>query len=265
MHRVEMAGIRLALPGTGGPVAVLDDVSLCADEGQFVSVLGPSGCGKSTLFNVLAGLLTPDSGDVYVGGQKVTGRIGPVAYMPQKDLLLPWRNVIDNAIVGLEVAGVSKEKARERAREIVPLFGLEGFEGSLPSALSGGMRQRVALMRTILLDRKVLALDEPFGALDALTRRQMQAWLARVQRQLKQTVLFITHDIDEALALSDAVVVLSQRPARVLARLEVGAAVARRPGDSGLAGLKQRVLEILEADGWMTSYDAHTYSATAGL
>lgn len=248
MHQVEMTDIRLALPGAKGPVAILDGVSLSADEGRFVSVLGPSGCGKSTLFSILAGLLAPGSGEVFVGGEQVTGQIGRVAYMPQKDLLLPWRDVIDNAAIGLQLRGVSRNEARTRAGELMPLFGLEGFEHAFPSALSGGMRQRAALMRTILLDREVLALDEPFGALDALTRRHMQNWLGEIQRQLKRTVLFITHDIDEALALSDAVVVLSQRPARVLARVEVPGPIPRRAGEPGLVEIKEHILDILEAD-----------------
>lgn len=248
MSEVRMTGIRLAFPAANGELfQVIDSVDLQVEPGQFVSLLGPSGCGKSTLFNILSGLVRPDQGEIIVGGRVVTAKVGAVAYMPQKDLLLPWRSVIDNAIIGLELAGVSKETARLRAHELIPLFGLEGFENAFPSVLSGGMKQRVALMRTVLLEKGVLALDEPFGALDALTRRQMQEWLAGLQQSLKKTVLFITHDVEEALRLSDVVYLFSHRPARVIARVDTGG-LNRRTSDPGFIRMKEQLIDRLEAD-----------------
>lgn len=248
MSEVRMSGIRLAFPAADGELfQVIDAVDLQVEPGQFVSLLGPSGCGKSTLFNILSGLVRPDQGEINVGGRVVTAKVGAVAYMPQKDLLLPWRSVIDNAIIGLELAGVSKETARLRARELIPLFGLEGFENAFPSVLSGGMKQRVALMRTVLLEKGVLALDEPFGALDALTRRQMQEWLAGLHQSLKKTVLFITHDVEEALRLSDVVYLFSHRPARVIARVDTGG-LNRRTSDPGFIRMKEQLIDRLEAD-----------------
>lgn len=193
---------------------VLDDVSFYAAPGEFVSIIGPSGCGKSTIFNVLAGLETPTSGTVSVGLPDSGDGI-PTAYMPQKDLLFPWRSVLDNTALGLEVQGVPRKNARNKARELFAAFGLSGFENATPSQLSGGMRQRAALLRTVVQGKPVLLLDEPFGALDSLTRTEMQSWLQDVWQQYRWTVLMITHDIREAIYLSDRVVVLSARPATV--------------------------------------------------
>jgi ABC-type nitrate/sulfonate/bicarbonate transport system ATPase subunit len=183
--------------------------------GEFVSVIGPSGCGKSTLFNVIAGLEQPDAGRVIVDGKDATGRTDPFAYLPQQDLLFPWRTVLDNTTLGLEVAGMKRRAARERARPLFGPFGLHGFESARPSELSGGMRQRAALLRTVVQDRAVLLLDEPLGALDSLTRTDMQTWLDGVRARFDWTVLLITHDIREAVFLSDRVVVLGPRPTRV--------------------------------------------------
>jgi ABC-type nitrate/sulfonate/bicarbonate transport system ATPase subunit len=194
---------------------VLDDVTFDVPAGQFVSVIGPSGCGKSTLFDVVAGLERPDSGRVLVDGRDATGRVDPFAYMPQQDLLFPWRTVLANTTLGLEVAGTPRREARERARALFPTFGLAGFEDARPAQLSGGMRQRAALLRTVVQDRPVLLLDEPFGALDSLTRIGMQTWLADVRAGFGWTVLMVTHDIREAVLLSDRVVVLGPRPAHV--------------------------------------------------
>jgi ABC-type nitrate/sulfonate/bicarbonate transport system ATPase subunit len=198
-----------------GALPVLDGVAFGVVPGEFVSVIGPSGCGKSTLFNVIAGLERPDAGRVLVDGEDATGRVDPFAYMPQQDLLFPWRTVLANTTLGLEVAGVPRRAARERARALFPTFGLAGFEDSHPAELSGGMRQRAALLRTVVQDRPVLLLDEPFGALDSLTRTDMQTWLADVRGRFDWTVLLITHDIREAVYLSDRVVVLGPRPTSV--------------------------------------------------
>ncbi len=203
-------------------VPVLDGVAFDVAPGEFVSVIGPSGCGKSTLFDVIAGLERPDAGRVLVDGRDATGEVGHVAYMPQRDLLFPWRSVLDNTALGLEVAGVRRRAARARARELFAPFGLAGFEDARPSELSGGMRQRAALLRTVVQGRGGLLLDEPFGALDALTRLDMQSWLAGMHHRYGWTVLLVTHDIREAVHLSDRVVVLGARPARVTAVLDVG-------------------------------------------
>jgi ABC-type nitrate/sulfonate/bicarbonate transport system ATPase subunit len=205
---VTLDGVVKSYPGT----PVLDGIDLTARPGEFVSIIGPSGCGKSTIFNVLAGLDSPDAGTVDAP------RCG---YMPQKDLLFPWRSILDNTTLGLEVQGVSKNDARSRARELFPVFGLGGFESARPRELSGGMRQRAALLRTVVQGRDVLLLDEPFGALDSLTRTSMQDWLQGVWQQYRWTVLMITHDIREAIYLSDRVIVLSHRPSRVVAELSI--------------------------------------------
>ncbi len=199
----------------GHVVQALADVSLAAEPGEFVSVVGPSGSGKTTLFNLICGLSRPDSGELLLKGQPVQGRRGLVAYMPQKDVLLPWRTVLGNVLLGAEVDGRPADEARQEALELVPAFGLEGFEHRYPHELSGGMRQRAALLRTYLFHRDVLLLDEPFGALDALTRRQLQLWLLSVWEERRKTILFVTHDVAEAVFLSDRIYVLTARPAQV--------------------------------------------------
>jgi ABC-type nitrate/sulfonate/bicarbonate transport system ATPase subunit len=209
---------RLSLDGLTkayGDLPVLDGVSLTVAPGEFVAVIGPSGCGKSTLFDVVAGLERPDSGRVLVDGADATGRTDAFAYMPQQDLLFPWRTVLDNTTLGLEVAGVRRRAARERARPLFAEFGLDGFEGVRPDELSGGMRQRAALLRTVVQERPVLLLDEPFGALDALTRTDMQIWLSRVRARFDWTVVLVTHDVREAVFLADRVAVLAPRPTSV--------------------------------------------------
>jgi ABC-type nitrate/sulfonate/bicarbonate transport system ATPase subunit len=213
-----VAPSRLILDGlvkAYGDLPVLDGVSLAVAPGEFVAVVGPSGCGKSTLFDVVAGLEPPDAGRVLVDGAEATGRTDAFAYMPQQDLLFPWRSVLDNTTLGLEVAGVRRRAARERARPLFAEFGLDGFEGVRPDELSGGMRQRAALLRTVVQERPVLLLDEPFGALDALTRTEMQLWLSGMHARFAWTVVLVTHDVREAVLLADRVVVLAPRPTSV--------------------------------------------------
>ena len=204
-----------------GQLAVLDKLSLTVEPGEFVSLIGPSGCGKSTLFNILAGLERADSGELRLGDAPLVVQARQFAYMPQRDALLPWRTILDNAILGLELQGTAKKEARDEARSLFAAFGLSGFEQSYPFELSGGMRQRAALLRTVLTRRPILLLDEPFGALDALTRASLQQWLLDLQSRLRRTILFITHDVEEALLLSDRLYVLSQRPASVVLTLPV--------------------------------------------
>jgi ABC-type nitrate/sulfonate/bicarbonate transport system ATPase subunit len=207
----------------GEGVQALAGLDLEVVDGEFVSVIGPSGCGKSTLFTILAGLDEPTAGWVHLDGAAVRGAqlLGRVGYMPQRDLLMPWRTILDNTILGLEAAGRRRPEARAEARRSFPSFGLEGFEDRYPGELSGGMRQRAALLRTYLAGREVILLDEPFGALDSLTRAGMQQWLTGVWEEHRKTIVLITHDVDEALFLSDRVYVLSPRPGRVVLALDV--------------------------------------------
>jgi ABC-type nitrate/sulfonate/bicarbonate transport system ATPase subunit len=196
-------------------VRALDGVSFTLGRGEFVSIVGPSGCGKSTLFNVVSGLLRPTRGRVLLDGKDVTGETGHVGYMLQKDLLLPWRTVIGNIVLGASLRRGATRRDREEAATLAGRYGLGEFLHHYPHALSGGMRQRVAVMRTLALKADVLLLDEPFGALDAQTRLDMQMWLLSVCRDLNATILFVTHDIDEAIFLSDRVAVMKGRPGRI--------------------------------------------------
>ena len=213
----------------GSDVVALEGTTFEIPAGSFISIIGPSGCGKSTLFNLIAGLDSPTSGQVSIDGEQCTGEQGRVGYMLQKDLLLPWRTILGNVALGLEVAGVGKPEREALARRFLEHYGLGDFEDHYPAQLSGGMRQRAALLRTILFNRDVILLDEPFGALDALTRAQMQEWLLDLWDDLGKTILFVTHDVDEAIYLSDTVYVMSPRPGRVVARLEVPLDRPRKP------------------------------------
>ena len=242
---LEAADLRheFARPGRS-PLPVLDGLSLQVRAGEIAAVIGPSGSGKSTLLNILAGLDRPTGGQVRVGGN------GAVGYMPQKDLLFPWRTIEDNAILGLEVGGLKKKAARERVAPLLTEFGLGGFEYSYPGQLSGGMRQRAALLRTVAMGRPLLLLDEPFGALDSLTRTQMQLWLAETWQRHGWTIVLVTHDIREAVFLADSVHVLTSRPARVARRIEVELPRPRTAETFGLpefAGIERELLGALTA------------------
>jgi NitT/TauT family transport system ATP-binding protein len=219
-----------------GDVVALRDMSLRVDDGEVVAVVGPSGCGKSTLLELVCGLQRPDAGRV---------ESGPAVLMPQRDLLLPWSSALDNAALPLLVRGVSRGAARERARPLFAQLGLEGFEAARPDELSGGMRQRVAFLRTLLAGKPVLALDEPFASLDALTRSQMQEWLAEALAREPRTVLLVTHDVEEAVVLADRVVVMSPRPGRAVGEIEVGLPRPRVRTDPAAVSLRERALEML--------------------
>jgi ABC-type nitrate/sulfonate/bicarbonate transport system ATPase subunit len=251
VSEVELREVYKTFRVDGRLVTALGGASLTAREGEFVVLIGPSGCGKSTLLNIVCGLMEPDSGEVLLDGQEVADRTGLLGYMLQKDLLLPWRKVLDNVILGPEISGLSRKEAREEALGLLPLFGLEGFEQSYPGTLSGGMRQRAALLRTFLCRKDVMLLDEPFGALDALTRRQLQQWLLDVWRRFGQTIIFVTHDVDEAIYLADRVYVMTPRPGRMKLELDVSLSRPRRPEmitSDLFASLKRQLLSALEVE-----------------
>lgn len=219
-----MTTAKLAIEGcakTFDGVEALVPTSLSLSPGEFVSLVGPSGCGKSTLFNIVSGLIPPDSGEIKIDGSDVTGTSGNVGYMLQKDLLVPWRSVVDNITLGAALTRGAKQADRDEAIEFARRYGLGDFLDHYPHALSGGMRQRVALMRTLATRHDVLLLDEPFGALDAQTRLEMQQWLLAVWAETQRTVLFVTHDVDESIFLSDRILVMSPRPGRIVAELAV--------------------------------------------
>jgi ABC-type nitrate/sulfonate/bicarbonate transport system ATPase subunit len=247
--KLQVRGLSKAFHDNGSTLEALRDFSLQVEQGQFVTIIGPSGCGKSTLFNLIVGLDEPDAGEIWLDGSPVPRRAGLFGYMPQRDLLLPWRSVVANASLARELHGVPPERARAAAAELLPLFGLQEFASAYPAALSGGMRQRVALLRTILTDREVLLLDEPFGALDALTRRELQDWLLRAWEQFGRTVLFITHDVSEALYLGDRVIVLSSRPGQVVSDLSVDLPRPRRQSMLADPGFGRQVARLLQALG----------------
>jgi len=207
--------------------AVVENINLELPEGGFISLVGPSGAGKTTLFNVLAGVENTDAGKVFFNEENITGQSGKVSYMLQKDLLLEYRTVLDNVILPLVIHGEKKKSAREYAQNFFHMFGLDGYEKKYPCELSGGMRQRAALLRTCLTSSRknkreqVILLDEPFSALDAITRRKMQRWYADIAKQMLISTLFITHDVEEALALSDTVYILNGKPGIITHKIDV--------------------------------------------
>jgi NitT/TauT family transport system ATP-binding protein len=214
----------------------VDDVTFSVAEHEIVALVGPSGCGKTTLLELVCGLQAPGSGSVTAA---------PAVLMPQRDLLLPWLDALDNAALALRIHGAGRDEARERAQPLFTAFGLQGFEHSRPHELSGGMRQRVAFLRTLLSGKPLLCLDEPFGALDAITRAEMRDWLAGALAGEPRTTLLVTHDVEEAAVLADRIVVLSPRPARVQAILEVPLPRPRRVTDPALMAIRERALEAL--------------------
>jgi ABC-type nitrate/sulfonate/bicarbonate transport system ATPase subunit len=230
----------------GGLVA-LAGLDLALRPREVLAVVGPSGCGKSTLLELVAGLQEPDAGTVAAGGATdAAGRRAACAYMPQRDLLLPWRDALGNAALALECQGVPRREARRRAEPLFERFGLAQFERSRPAELSGGMRQRVAFLRTLLPGRPVLLLDEPFGALDAITRASMQQWLAGALLAEPRTALLVTHDVEEAVYLADRVAVMSPRPGRIVATLDVPLPRPRRLTDPRLVELRATAMEALK-------------------
>jgi ABC-type nitrate/sulfonate/bicarbonate transport system ATPase subunit len=212
---ISARALQLAFPGAEGPLPVLAGTSFDVAPGEFVALVGTSGCGKSTLLDVLAGLRSADRGDVCLDGDAEASRLGRLTLMPQRDALMPWRTALDNVALGAELAGLRRAEARRAARAALVRYGLQGFEDYYPHALSGGMRQRAALARTLLAGRRAWLLDEPFGAVDALTRADLVEMLEALWREHRPTVVLVTHDLDEALLLADRVLVLTPRPAHV--------------------------------------------------
>jgi NitT/TauT family transport system ATP-binding protein len=216
-------------------VPVIGDLSLTLREGEIISIVGPSGCGKTTLLNTLCGLLSPDSGSIRWHGREVSGQPQNVGYMLQKDLLLPWRTALGNAMLGLEIRGVAAVEAEDRSRAMLDQLGLHGFADHYPSTLSGGMRQRVALARTLVHEPDVLLLDEPFAALDFQSKLLIESDTAALVRQGRRSLLLITHDIEEAVSLADRVIVLSKRPTRIKAVYDIALGAER----TDMIGLRQ--------------------------
>lgn len=200
---------------------VLNDVSIHLNEGELVCLLGTSGGGKTTLFHIISGLLIPDSGNIYLDQEEITGQSGHVSYMLQKDMMLPYKKVIDNVSLPLVIQGMKPREARERAAGYFAEFGLDGYENKYPCQMSGGMRQRAALLRTYLFSRDVALLDEPFSALDSITKSSLHTWYLEMMNKLQLSTLFITHDIDEAILLSDRIYILSGEQGRIAAELTI--------------------------------------------
>ena len=234
---VSVGGVSRAYRDRGGAsVRALEDITLHAAEHELLAVVGPSGCGKTTLLELICGLQEPDAGSI---------ECAPAALMPQHDLLLPWLSALDNAALALRIAHVPRAQARERAAEMFAELGLAGFERSRTYELSGGMRQRVAFVRTLLSGKRLLCLDEPFGALDAITRAEMHTWLTDALRHEPRTVVLVTHDVEEAVVLADRVAVLSPRPGRVVEEVEVESERPRSRTDPRVVALRERALAAL--------------------
>ena len=226
---------------------ILGGLSFDVADGEFVSLLGPSGCGKSTILNVLAGIVTPEGGTVRVDGATISGTSEHFAYMPQEDLLLPWKSILDNVCLYGAIHGTKKEAA-ERARTLFPVFGLAGYEDAYPDALSGGMRQRAAFLRTAMCQADILLLDEPFGALDVITRGDMQDWLQNMRSQLGKTTLLVTHDIDEAIYLSDRILVLNGRPTSIREEITINERDRSRDWLYAQGDLRTRIHHLLSEE-----------------
>lgn len=246
--QIEIKGISKMYRDQGMDFVALRETNIKIESGKFICIIGPSGCGKSTLFNIIAGLMPPSTGDILLGDESILGKKGRVGYMLQKDMLLPWRTILDNIILGMEVRHIPKKEAVAKAMPLIERYGLKGFEKRYPDELSGGMRQRAALLRTILYDSDIILLDEPFGALDAQTRLKMQNWLLQIWRDFKKTVLFVTHDIDEAIYLADDIYVFSQSPGYVKEIINVNMDRPRQTSDmmtENYQALKQHLLQLL--------------------
>ncbi|NTJ11676.1 ABC transporter ATP-binding protein [Rhizobium lusitanum] len=221
-HALEAVDISKSYPSASGPVKILNKMTFHADANEFVSFVGPSGCGKSTLFNIITGLLKPDEGSILVENKETTGHTSPkIGYVLQKDLLFPWRTVIENVILGLEISGVTKKEAREKAKILLQTYRMEGYEDKFPSQISGGMRQRVALMRTMITEPDIILMDESYKALDYPLKIALESELLSIVKKERKTVVFITHDIEEAVTMSDRVYVMKAHPGEIINEINV--------------------------------------------
>lgn len=250
---IDIHGATMEYPtAAGAPVRALDPIDLTISDGTFVSLVGPSGCGKSTLLKILAGLLEQTEGDVSLAGERLSGPSSRVGVVFQQPVLLPWLNILDNVLLPVRVQRLGVDKFRDRAKDLLAMVGLEGFEARYPTELSGGMQQRAGIVRALVPDPQILLMDEPFGALDALTREQLNDDLQRIWSEQRKTVFFITHSIPEAVYLSDRVLVMSERPGRVVADFTVD---ARRPrtlegvADPSFVDLTGKIRKLLSAKG----------------
>lgn len=249
--QIEIINILKNYRSNGEEKQALLETNMTIEQGKLVSLIGPSGCGKSTLFNIIAGLLPPSGGDIKVNNKSILGQKGYVGYMLQKDMLLPWRTIMNNVILGLELQGISKKLAAKQAAPLIEKYGLGGYENNYPHELSGGMRQRAALLRTLLYDREIILLDEPFGALDAQTRLSMQNWLLQIWKDFKKTILFVTHDIDEAIYLSDEIYVFTGRPGYITEKITVPMQRPRHTNDmtrQDFLELKHHLIDLLSIE-----------------
>lgn len=237
--------------GYDDKIKILDNLSFSVRPGEFISIVGVSGSGKSTIFRLITGLDRPRTGDITLEGNKNEDRLGKVAYMPQQDLLLPWRTIMENAYLPLEINGVDKQTAYQQIHPLLKEFGLEGKEDKYPSELSGGMKQRVAFLRAVLSGNPLLLLDEPFSALDAITKLSMQEWLLDQWKKRQSTILFITHDVEEALFLSDRIFLLKNKPVTDVEEIFVPLQGKRTRNDLNrpeMLALKERLLSTLQSE-----------------
>ena len=236
MVKLEVSGLSFSYDNK----KLFENLDFSIKEGEFVSLLGPSGCGKSTILKLLTGVIQAETGRITVDGQPVTGLSEHFAYMPQNDLLFPWKTILDNVCLYGQIHSSMEEMRREASKNF-PAFGLEGYETKYPSSLSGGMRQRAAFLRTALCKADILLLDEPFGALDVITRGDMQDWLISMRARLNRTVLLVTHDMDEALYLSDRILILNQAPAHITCEIEIPDRVRNRDWLYNQGALRQKI------------------------
>ena len=228
----------------GEPQLILHNVDFEMRDQSFVCVVGGSGCGKSTFLELLAGITRPDSGGIFFRDAEITGQSGRLGYMPQEDLLFPWLNVVENALIPLRIKGGSSKAGREKIASLLPVFGLEEHASHLPYQLSGGLRQRAAFLRTCMMETELLLLDEPFASLDAITRLQLQNWLAEITRELKLSINLVTHDINEAIKLADVIQVMKSRPGKFVAQFELKQDTTTPERE--LTDLKKAILELVE-------------------
>jgi NitT/TauT family transport system ATP-binding protein len=231
----------------GGEVQAIEDINIQIEEGEFLSIIGPSGCGKTTLLRIIAALERPTKGEVVFHNKDQKNIHPTIGLIFQEFALLPWRTVVGNIEFGLEIRGTKKEEREARALEYIKIIELEGFENKYPKELSGGMKQRVAIARAIVCDPKILLMDEPFGSLDAQTRFNMQKFLLRIWNRTKKTILFVTHNVDEAIFLSQRMIILSERPGKVLSETTIELEYPRDINDSGFIQIRKKALEYMIA------------------